>query len=320
MRCLKTLNTNFLILFISCGEDDETAIPVTGISMDATSLSVALESTGVLTATLAPTDATGDITWSSSDPSIAAVNNGIITAIKIGTATVVASHSAFTASCTVTVTPKAVDPGDVSASLKGSDYYIIQIDEISYNSISDKVLEDMRPDDIEASKNLFIWDDTFIAGASTGLNSYGQAEGWISLVVGSAGWSGAGYNVGASYEGELDLTNMYDAPEDYVLHIALKGDQAASSFLFILADGSAEAKICIGSSAYNDAGVNFEPYADFARDNEWHEIEIPLTVINDLGVYYNAPFKDKNVFAFLAGGTAGVKLDMDAMFFYKKAK
>lgn len=63
-----------------------------------------------------------------------------------------------------------------------------------------------------------------------------------------------------------------------------------------------------------------QPYMDFTRDNEWQEIEIPVSHLRDLGVFYDQPFSDVNILAFLAGGVQGTTLDMDAVFFYKKAE
>lgn len=304
------------LLFISCGEDDDDAVVATGISIDMDSLTVALEATGVLTATLEPTGAEGDITWSSSDPSVAAVNNGIVTALKVGKTTVVAAAGVFSASCEVTVTPKEIDPNDLPASLKGSNYSIIQIDETSYDFIKDKIDNDFRPDD--TNKFLYVWENTFVAGTPAGLNFYGQTEGWVSLVVASVGWSGAGYNVGPGF-GNIDMTDMYANPGDYVFHVGLKSAQTNSSYLFIFSDGTTEAKICIGSQDFVD-DKTYPAYANFTRDNEWQSVEIPLTKLNELGVYYNQAFTDVNILAFLAGGTNGTTLDLDACFFYKKAK
>lgn len=308
----------FIALFTtSCGEDSEENITVTGIELDQETLEVEVESTGTLVATLLPSGASGDITWSSSDPSVAFVNNGIVTALKVGTTTVGASHGAFNATCEVTVIAKAIDPGDLPASLKGSNYTIIQIDETSAGAIQDKIVNDCRVDD--ETKFLYVWDNTFTAGTPSGLNFYGQTEGWVSLVVASVGWSGAGYNVSAD-AAQVDLTDMYNNPDDYVFHIGMKSAQANSSYLFIFADASAEAKICVGSSDFNDNGAVFPAYTDFPRDNEWHSVEIPATKLRELGLFYNEPFNDKNVFAFLAGGTAGTTIDFDACFFYKKAE
>ncbi|MCW3785772.1 Ig-like domain-containing protein [Plebeiibacterium sediminum] len=304
------------LLVTSCSSDgggDEPTIEVTGITIDQQTASMEVEASLTLEAALQPAGAEGDIAWSSSDPSVAPVNNGIVTGLKSGSATIVATYGAYTASCEVTVTPKI---GELDASLKGSNYTIIQIGEASFTAIQDKVVNDLRPDD--TNKFLYIWDGTFTGGTPTGLNFYEQSEGWPSFVVGSAGWSGAGYSISADYQ-LIDMTDMYNNPDNYVFHIALKSSQASSSYLFIFADGAAEAKICIGSAAYEDGGVTYEPFADFARDGEWHEIEIPASKFRELGVFYNEPFNDKNVFAFLAGGVQGTTLDYDACFFYKKA-
>ncbi|TLX76856.1 Ig domain-containing protein [Labilibacter sediminis] len=310
----------FALVLSSCGSDDkkeDPGIEVSGISVDQETLSIEVESTSTIVATLQPAGASGDISWSSSDPSVAAVNNGVVTALKTGEATVVASHGVFTSTCEITVSPKTIDPEDLPASLKGSNYTIIQIDEISFSAIQSKVINDVRPDD--TNKFLYVWDETLTYGTSTGLNFFGQSEGWVSLIVGGAGWSGAGYFVDANYP-QIDMTDMYNNPDDYVFHIGLKSTQPTSSYLFIFNDGTSEAKICVGSNNYDDGGVIFEPYADFTRDGEWHSVEIPASKLRELGVFYNNPFNDVNVFAFLAGGVQGTTLDYDAAFFYKKAE
>lgn len=312
-KTLFLLIASFLVLFaVSCDKGDDPVV-ATGISLNLDSLELEVESSSAIIATIEPSGAEGTITWSSSDPTVAAVNNGIVTALKVGEATVAASSGAFTASCAVTVIPKAIDPNELPASLKGSDYYIIQLDETSYGLIEDKVAEDFRPDDV--NKFLYVWDATFEGVASNGLNFYGLAEDWISLVVMNVGWSGAGYNIKAGY-GDIDMTNLYDNPDDYVFHIAVKSAQSNTSYLFRFNDGTSEANVVIGSVPIE----GFNPYMDFTRDNEWHEIEIPVTYLKQLGVFYDQPFSDLNVLAFLAGGVQGTTLDMDAVFFYKKAE
>jgi len=311
----------FLSLFIiSCGDDEDDGdviVTPTGIVVDNDSLSIAVEGSDVLIASLEPEGAVGEITWSSSDPSVAVVNDGVVTALEIGETTVVASYGVFSASCVVTVTAKEIDPNDLPSSLSGSDYAIIQIDENSYEAIKDKVIYDFRPDD--DITNLYVWDGTFVAGTASGLNFYEQTEDWVSLVVSSVGWSGAGYNVASGF-GDIDLSRFNDNPEDYVFHIALKSAQENTSFLMIFSDGQSEAKVCVGPSSFVDGEITYEPYTDFSRDNEWHSVEIPLSYLQELGLFYDQPFSDVNIFAFLAGGVAGTTLDMDAVFFYKKAE
>ena len=81
-------------------------IPVTGISLNKSSITLEEKKTETLTATITPSDATNKaITWSSSDTTIATVSStGKVTAKKKGTATITATtNNGKKATCTVTV-------------------------------------------------------------------------------------------------------------------------------------------------------------------------------------------------------------------------
>lgn len=80
-------------------------IPVQGIALDKTSLSLAAGDSATLTATLNPSNATESITWTSSNPSVATVNNGTVTGVKEGSAEITATAGGKSAVCKVTVTP-----------------------------------------------------------------------------------------------------------------------------------------------------------------------------------------------------------------------
>jgi hypothetical protein len=99
----------------SCSEDDDNNnIAVTSMTLDKTTLSLTVGSTGTLTATVEPTNATNStVTWSSSDETIATISSGTVTAIATGTATitVTTSDGGYTASCTVTVTESTASSG-----------------------------------------------------------------------------------------------------------------------------------------------------------------------------------------------------------------
>lgn len=88
-----------------------TPIPVTSIALNKTSAIVSISGTETLTVSYTPSDAnTGlGITWSSNDPTVATVNNGVVTGVKAGTATITAtSEGGKTATCAVTVQAVAV--------------------------------------------------------------------------------------------------------------------------------------------------------------------------------------------------------------------
>lgn len=86
---------------------NDAPIVVTGISVAPTTatLSLAGTTTQQLTATLAPSGATGTVTWTSSDATVAEVSSGgLVTGKAIGTATITATCEGFTATCAVEVT------------------------------------------------------------------------------------------------------------------------------------------------------------------------------------------------------------------------
>ena len=82
-------------------------IPVTGVSLDQTSLTMVAGDNRTLTATVSPSDATDkSVTWSSSNTSVATVSStGVVTAKAGGSATitVTTNDGGKTASCSVTV-------------------------------------------------------------------------------------------------------------------------------------------------------------------------------------------------------------------------
>ena len=84
-------------------------VPVSGISLDFPSATVAVGSTVTLTATVEPANATDKtVTWSSSNSAVASVAGGVVTAVAVGTATITAKAGQFTATCEITVIADAV--------------------------------------------------------------------------------------------------------------------------------------------------------------------------------------------------------------------
>lgn len=84
------------------------AIPVSSVSLDKTNAEMMIYTQLTLTQTVAPADATvKDVTWESSDETVAAVDNGVVIAKAVGQAviTVTTVDGAKTATCAVTVKP-----------------------------------------------------------------------------------------------------------------------------------------------------------------------------------------------------------------------
>ena len=136
-------------------------IAITGISLNKSTTSLTEGESETLTATITPSNATGDKTvkWSSSNGAVAAVDsNGKVTAKKAGTAVITATSSnGKTAGCTVTVKQKDTYTGlrDVNGTLTyfnngqadktytgfvsyaGNNYYVINgVVDTSYTNVT----------------------------------------------------------------------------------------------------------------------------------------------------------------------------------------
>ena len=84
-----------------------TPTPTTpSVTLDQSELTLAVEATEQLTATTEPEGET--VTWTSSDDEVATVEDGLVTAVAVGEATITASitveEQEYTSTCTVTVT------------------------------------------------------------------------------------------------------------------------------------------------------------------------------------------------------------------------
>ena len=79
-------------------------IPVASVELDANALTLDVNETAYLHATVLPVDATDpSVTWSSSDKSVATVVSGMVKGIAAGTATITAKAGEKTATCEITV-------------------------------------------------------------------------------------------------------------------------------------------------------------------------------------------------------------------------
>jgi len=88
-----------------------TTVVVTGVALDITTANLSVGETQTLTATVSPSNATNqEVAWSSSDVNVARVENGVVTAVGAGTATITVktADGDFTATCTVNVTVPTV--------------------------------------------------------------------------------------------------------------------------------------------------------------------------------------------------------------------
>lgn len=124
IKLSRILSLTLPILFVmyACSPKEElpdkpstpTDVKVTGVSLNQTSVSLSIDETFKLDAILSPANATDkNVTWSSSDPSVVAVSNGMIKGLKIGTATITVTAGGKTASCKVSVVKEGFPEGQL---------------------------------------------------------------------------------------------------------------------------------------------------------------------------------------------------------------
>jgi len=102
---LQFLTLAIALLFVGCGQEKE-PVAMTGVTLSQTYLTMTEGDTQTLSAIVQPSNASNkNVTWTSSNPEIATVDNGNVTAVKAGTTTITVTtvDGAKTAKCEVTV-------------------------------------------------------------------------------------------------------------------------------------------------------------------------------------------------------------------------
>lgn len=167
----------------------------------------------------------------------------------------------------------------------------------------------------DADNNLWVWDNTLQAGDATNPGVGDHFDGYASFVVGTAGWSGAGYNCTSLN------TEWWNA--DTRFHIAYMSPATApASIAIIVADGgdmgSQPAKIALGD-AFNDNGAVFPAVGPKASD-DWQGIDISFSDLKKLFPTFDWKAVKEwkgNIMSFLAGGVTGQAFAFDAIYFYQ---
>ena len=95
-------------------------VPVTSVTLNSANLTLSVGETALLEATVHPEDATDkNVTWYSSNPDVAAVDGGRITAVGFGQTVITAQAGALSAECLVTVLIES--PSGVTADYFGGE-------------------------------------------------------------------------------------------------------------------------------------------------------------------------------------------------------
>ncbi len=220
------------------------------------------------------------------------------------------------------------------ANTNGETYWVFQLDAATVEGLqtSGKTVYDYSLDNV--SRNLYIWDNTFVAGDGSYPGVDMQMDGYTALEVGSVGWSGAGFNVAG------DGVDLRDVTDDTHVHIGVRCNNAPTSIGFVLfngytwetqelcsagTDGDANstqctpANISIGSEAFNDNGTIYSLVGDVDRaGGDWVAIDITMGDLKRLCSTFNFTpgFFKGNTYAVLAGGVTGTDVCIDAVYLY----
>ena len=217
--------------------------------------------------------------------------------------------------------------GDVDtslpASLQGSSYFPLLIDEESAEAIKDKIACDLRIDDV--TKHLYIWaaGETYSAGEAPGTNFYGKT-GYTHLICAATGkeggWSGAGFNIGAGTADVDKFAEIAANPDKYYFHMGYKGKAGEAHLIHVYGLDGTDYAFAVGEGSVNIDGVAHSAIAptDGAFEaGEWVEYEFS---IQQMGLNYGGTFPAGgfNFVTFLSGNNPGAEIALDAIFIYKK--
>ena len=160
-----------------------TNIPVQSVSLDKTSLELTEGGTGTLIATVEPNNATNkNVTWSTSNASIATVNNGEVTAVSAGTATITATADGKSATCTVTVTAATVPVTGVTLNKTSTSLYV---------GDTETLTPTITPDNATNKNVTWSSDDTSVATVDASGLVTAVARGTAVITATAADGSGA---------------------------------------------------------------------------------------------------------------------------------
>lgn len=140
IRIVNGSSTNYFYKIVLLFDEPET-VQVTGIKLDKTEVTINKGEKTTLTATITPSNATNkNVSWSSSTEGVATVDNGVVTAVAEGNATITVTteDGSHTATCFVTVT--AAPTGGATAktyrhvfTAKPSTGNNVKLSEVSWN-------------------------------------------------------------------------------------------------------------------------------------------------------------------------------------------
>ena len=249
--------------------DGTYVIPVTGVSLDESSITLDVGGNQTLTATVTPEDATNKkVRWSSDNEAVATVSeDGVVTAVAGGTAVITATthDGLFTASCTVTVNAPDAPPT------------------ITTDTLPDGKVGEAYSQTLTATGTAPItWsiDGGLPAGLSLNADT-GEISG-TPTTAGTASFTVKAENSAGSDTKELSITITKAAPTEYTVTVTSGGNGTASA-----SPAKAVAGAEIRLTAKPDEGYRFK---------EWEVMSGNVTIKDDKFTMPSANVEVKAVF------------------------
>ena len=250
--------------------DGTYVIPVTGVSLDESSITLDVGGSQTLTATVTPEDATNKkVCWSSDNEAVATVSeDGVVTAVAGGTAVITATthDGLFTASCTVTVNAPATAPNIITDTLpdgKVGEAYSQTLTANGTTPIKWSISGGARPDGLTLDETT------------------GEISG-TPTTAGTASFTVKAENSAGSDTKELSITITKAAPTEYTVTVTSGGNGTASA---------SPAKAVAGAEITLTAMPN-EGY----RFKEWEVISGGVTIVDDKFTMPNNNVEVKAIF------------------------
>lgn len=201
---------------------EKTIVAVAKVTLDRTSLTLKVNETFTLSATVAPENATDKaVKWTTSDSGVVRVSNGTVTAVGEGTAKITAAAGGKSASCTVTV--------------KNAEPEFIPVDSVTLNreSLELKVDETftltalIAPSDATETEIIWNSDNTSVATVADGIVT-AVGVGTANITA-TAGGVTAVCEIGVIAKDEPVIPPDPDVPaEDDIITYAHSGEECSA--------------------------------------------------------------------------------------------